>query len=343
MYGSSLIRERVPEHEQRGGGLFLPRTGDFYLGAFEGLAFASLRLFAIDPSTLETRARSDSLYDVVRDLDQHPDEGPLVGCTWKRVFAFEPGTLRIKARVEHLGEGNACLAFDRAGDHVVVGSNLRKSVKVIDSERWLLSSTKRVGQATQVVRGSNPHELVLLHGPTGRVVWFDCGEQRTIHELRTPPFGDAIATESSILLATGDPRPMAFVPADDAGIIPTTGGDSPVPGYLPMAGSEMVTVATGVASVDPRARNMRGQTPIPRLNPTPYRMLQAGPSGDSVFLLSEGWVRSFEPRLLKIDWEWRLPDGSFPLAVLANGERALVSFGRYAWTRMALVERRGQP
>ncbi len=343
MYGSSLIQERVLEHEQRGGGLFLQRTGDFYLGALEGLAFASLRLFKMNLVTLETQARSDSLYDVVRDLDLHPDDRLLVGCTWKRVFAFEPDTLRVEARLEHLGEGNACLAFDRAGDHVVVGSNLRKSVKVIDGERWLLSSTKRVCQATQVVRGNNSHELVILHGPTGRVVWFDCDEQRAIHELRTPPFGDAVATETSILLATGDPRPMAFVPASEAGIIPTTGGDSPVPGYLPMAGSEMVTVATGVASVDLRARTLTGQTPIPRLDSTPYRMLQAGPSGGSVFLLSEGWVRSFEPRLQKVRWEWRLPEDSFPLAVFAGGERAFVSFGRWAWSRIALVERRGQP
>jgi len=244
--------------------------------------------------------------------------------------------------VERLGEGNACLAFDRAGDHVVVGSNLRQSVKVVDAERWLLSSTKRVGQATQIVQGTDPHEFVLLHGPTGRVVWFDSDQGRATHEIRTPPFGDAVLTEKTILLATGDPRPLASIPASLAGVLPATRGNSPVPGYLPMAGSEMVTVASGIAAVDTQARSLAGQTPSPRLGPMPYRMLQADVSGDSVFLLSDGWVRSFEPRLQKVRWEWRLPEGSFPLAVMANGERAVVSFGRWAWSRIALAERHGQ-
>jgi len=332
------VNELSLEHDQRGSGFFLLPTQELFFCSWKGFAHSDLALFRIDPDTLEIAANSPAVYDLLRDLDRKPSDGLLAGCGWRKVFLFDPTSLAIANRIEGLGEGLECLAFDGEGDHLLIASALRQTVRIVDTRTWRVVATKRLGRFTHVLRARDAHQLVLLHGPTGRVMWFDCADIRQVHEFHGPPFGAAIESKSAIFLAVGTPRPMGLVPESNAKQFVTSSGKSPVPGYVPMAGTERVNMGAGLVVIDLITRAASPPRPTDYLGPSPHQMIQLSRSGGLLFALSKERVRVLTAGALEVVSEWTLPEGSFPLAVLGEGEKAVVAFGQWAWSRIALVE-----
>lgn len=337
-FRSRVLAERSLEHEQRGSGFFVGPTQEWFSDSWKGLAYPALALYRINPETFDIAAKSPTVYDSLRDLDRRPSDGALAGCGWRKVFVFDPTSLAITNRIAGLGEGLECVAFDGEGDHLLIASTLRQSVRVVDTQTWRVVATKRLGRFTHARRARGRHQLVLSHGPTGRVMWFDCAELRRVHEIHAPPFGGVVQSESAIFLAIGTPKPMGFVPESHAQQFVTTSGESPASGYAPMAGTEQVTAGTGVVVVDLIKRTVSPAFPTDSLGPAPHRMIQLSRSAGRLFAFSEERIRILTTPTLKVEAEWTLPDGSFPLAVFGEGERAIVAFGRWMWSRIALVE-----
>jgi hypothetical protein len=336
---SRIVTERTVEQEQRGPGFFIPETQQLFFGSLDGLEYSRLALFRVDIGSLATIDRSPVLYDLLRDLAHSPAGDVLAGCTWRKIFLFLPKGLAIMNRIEGLGEGFRCLGFDRAGDHLVVGSTLRQTVRIIDARTGRVVASKRSGKFTRVLPDQEPHQVILFHGPTGRIVWFDCAHLRVSREIHSPPFGDVAGSKSAVFLATGTAEPHGYVPTSHAEKFVTTSGESPFAGHVPMAGTELVATATGLARVDLQERAMSLQILTDSIGSSPYHMIQMNQSGSQLFAFSKERVRFLSTDTLEVVADWTLPEGSFPLAVLRDGERAIVAFGQWGWSRVALVER----
>jgi len=335
---SRIVTERTVEQEQRGAGFFIPETQQLFFAALDGLEYSRLALSRVNVDSLATTDKSPVLYDLLRDLAYRTSDGVLAGCTWRKIFLFLPKDLTVMNRIEGLGQGLGCIGFDRTGDHLVVGSSLRQTVRIIETQAGRVVASKRIGKFTQVQPAVDPHQIILLDGPTGRLVWFDCVHMRVTHEIRSPPFGDVAGSKSAVFLATGTPEPQGYVPESHAEKFVTTSGESPFAGYVPMAGTERVSAATGLAIVDLGERAMTLQIPTDTMGSSPYHMIQMNQSGSRLFAFSKQRVRSLSTDTLEVKAEWTLPEGSFPLAVFQDGERAVVAFGQWGWSRVALVE-----
>jgi len=301
----------------------------------------SLALRRIDMGSLAEGARSPPVGEVVRALDRRPQDGLLAGCGYAHVYAFGPDALEPRARVGGLGGALGTLAFDAAGDHLVVGSNWREYVKVVDAHSWEFAGRGLAGRVTAIARTRLPHEVALLHGPTGRVSWFDCSSRRVTHRAEVPPFEGVAGDADRLVLATGDPEPTGFAPITYANPLVPAGGEGRVVGRAPIPGTERVQTASGVAVLDLAGRSIVARTSTPPYGDFPWAMLQRSESGERVFLLSRGRVRAVRVDDLKVEWTASLPEASLPLAVLGEGEGAVVGLDRNVWRRIARVELAG--
>ncbi len=335
-----MLSERVLEHTLFGGTwFFVPEDQTFFVCPSYDVPSASLlRLRRIDPESLTEDARSGTTHDAIRALDRRPQDGLLACCGYGKVFILGPDALELRAKVGGLGGALGCLAFDAAGDHLVVGSNWREYIKVVDAHTWELAGRNHAGRVTGIARTRSPHEVVLLHGPTGRVAWFDCAAGRVTHRASVPPFEGVAGDATRLFLATGDPEPSVYAPITYANPLVPTGRAGQVLGYAPVPGTERVRTAKGVAVVDLADRSLLAHVPTPAYGDFPWAMLQASESNDRLFLLSPGRVRSMGSDDLEIEWEWGLPEAPVPLAVLGEGTRAVVARDRDVLRRLALVE-----
>lgn len=324
-----------------GSWFFQPEARAFFACPSYDVPLESLGLLRIDVDTLATDVRSRPTGEVVRALDRRPQDGLLAGCGFAHVYAFGPDALEPRAKVGSLGGALGCLAFDAAGDHLVVGSNWREYVKVVDAHAWEFAGRGLAGRVTAIARTRLPHEVALLHGPTGRVSWFDCVSKRVTHRVDAAPFEGVAGDADRLVLATGDPEPTGFAPITYANpLVPADGGGRIV-GRAPIPGTERVQTATGVAVLDLAGRSIVARAPTPPYGDFPWAMLQRSASGERVFLLSRGRVRSVRTDDLEVEWAASLPEASLPLAVLGEGEGAVVGLDRNVWRRIARVELAG--
>lgn len=339
----TVLRERVLEHMLYAGSWFFdPEAQAFLACPSYDVPLEALGLLRIDVDTLASNARSRPIGEVVRALDRRPQDGLLAGCGFSHAYAFGPDALELRARVGGLGGALGCLAFDAAGDHLVLGSNWREYVKVVDAHSWEFAGRGLAGRVTAIARTRLPHEVALLHGPTGRVSWFDCVTRRVTHRAEVPPFEGVAGDADRLFLATGDPEPTGFAPITYANPFVPPSGEGRVVGRAPIPGTERVQIATGVALLDLAGRSIVARAPTPPYGDFPWAMLQRSASGERVFLLSRGRVRSVRADDLEVEWTASLPEASLPLTVLGEGEGAVVGLDRNVWRRIARVELAGR-
>lgn len=345
----SVKSEHPLKHIIWPGGNLFPSSDDSHVLVSDGwlTTYSDIRLRRLEiPSLSETA--SVQTWDSVRAITFNRDQSVLAGCVFKkRTYVLSRTSLDAVAVIDGLGEGLDCLAFTPSGEFLVVGGNLHETVKIIDPGSWTIARRKRVGHTSSILMGADPDEVMLLHGPTGRVAWFDCRSGAVKHEIRVPPFRQAVQLDSSVFLSTGFAEPVSIVPKDNAQYFADNAAYRPadfasfaqvareerasilqglleIPGHVPMVGMEQVKVIAGVATVDSVGREMKEHRLI-RPFPSPkVENIQRSRSGQRLHLFSPGIVRTLRSDDLSLESDWLFSGQLRPLAVLDEGRAAVV-------------------
>ncbi len=318
--GLRVLAQRILDFGLRGGSWFLaPPKSAFFVSDGWGTSYAALSLRKLDTQTLDeiTHVRT---FDSVRNLIIQPNEGNLVACTFKRILVLESENLTERARISKIGQAHDALAFDPEGDHLVVGSGFGNIIKIIDTSRWAPTARKRAGPASTAVTGFEPHQVILFHGPSGRIAWYDSLDGKVVAEKRFSPFRPAAVFGAVAYLGTGNPEPMGKM------ILPS-GEERPTP-------FQVVKHCTGVTLVDLISREVRAQ-----LDLSPFGSLQFSTSGRLLFAAAKGRVTAIDTESTKLAFEWTLPDTLLPMAILEEGSRAIVVDDRSKMERILLLAR----
>jgi len=108
-----------------------------------------------------------------------------------------------------------------------------------------------------------------------------------------------------------------------------------------MPGSERVLTANGLGVLDLRKRELVSHTVLPEFGSedSPSSSLLIDRSGRMIFLCSYGLVRALSARSREFEFEWTLPKNALPMAVIDDGNRAILGFETMSWRKLALVSR----
>ena len=332
-----------------GGRLFLsPDESDMLVSDGWLTTYSDIRLRRLEIPSLDETA-SARTWDSVRAIAFTLDQSMLAGCIFKkRAYVLTRTTLDAVARIDGLGEGLDCLAFTPSGEFLVVGGDLHETIKIINTRGWIIAQKRRVGHTSSILMGAHPDQVMLFHGPTGRIAWFDCRSGAVEHEIQVPPFRQAVQVDSTVFLSTGFAEPISSVPKEKAQYFAENASYRPadfvswsagvtrkeraalleglhnVPGHVPMVGMEQVEVVAGVAVVDSIGREMKAHRLIRPFPDRKVRVIQRSRSGQRFHLFSPGIIRTLRSDNLALESDWLFSEQLRPLAVLDEGLAAIV-------------------
>jgi len=315
-----VVAQRILEQGLRGGGWFLlPDESAFFISDGWGApSYASMKLRQIHQVTLE-EIRHARTRDSVRTVVKLGGTEVLVACTFKRVLVFDAVSLTELRQISKVGEANDAVGIDPERDHVVVGSGFNGLLKSIDPAMWAVAGRKRVGPASVAATGFQPHQVILFHGTSGRLAWYDCLSGKVVREKRVPPFRPIAIKGSIAFLGTGTPEPVGRV------IHVPSGEEEPAP-------VNMVRACTGIASFDLVEGELRSHASVP-----PFQSLQLSGTTNTLFLLAKGRISARNPESGGPVFDWPLPESFIPMAVLDEGRRAIVVDDRSNMERILLL------